>query len=187
MKFWLIWFVQFVLAGGLELRFRPDKIVGGMPQGFTFQLVNTGTRDVRLPEPAIQCSSADNGTISLELEFIPLQAFSDGSGGGCGGGIYDGPPILERAKGWKLLHPGDVLTLTAPKQPFFYRDSEPGTYRFSARYTPPVFSPHDRQRLMAAGIIYPLITSRTAALEFVKTRSREAGSQDAHGAGSRTP
>ena len=38
-------------ADSFELQLRPDSIVDGVPQGFTFSLVNTSSHDVRVPTP----------------------------------------------------------------------------------------------------------------------------------------
>jgi hypothetical protein len=42
-------------TGSLEFRLQAESIVAGVPQDFTFQLVNNTDHDVRLPKPLIAC------------------------------------------------------------------------------------------------------------------------------------
>src|SRR5271157_3503646 len=85
----------------LELRLVPGDLVDGVPETFTFVLVNISGHDIRMPQPS-QCTGG-NGTVRLYLDFTPLRPPVTGGGGGCGGGSSHPPEILEQAKSWKTL------------------------------------------------------------------------------------
>jgi hypothetical protein len=151
----------------LELRIQPKDIRMGVPQAFAFQLVNVGNHDVRVPTPSVYCSGLD-GTLSLRLHFVPLVPGGPGSGGGCGGTPMDRPPILNRAKEWRLLHPGESLTVEADKNRLQFEDREPGTYEFWATYQPPQLSASDQAELRQAGIDFPQAKLTSMHIVFIK-------------------
>jgi hypothetical protein len=151
----------------LELRIQPKDIRMDVPQAFAFLLVNVGNQDARVPTPSVYCSGLD-GTLSLRLDFVPLAPGEPGSGGGCGGTITDRPPILKRVKEWKLLHPGESLTVEAGKNRLHFEDREPGTYEFWATYQPPQLSPNDQAELRQAGIDFPQAKLSSAHVVFIK-------------------
>jgi hypothetical protein len=151
-----------------ELQLRPDSIVDGVPQGFTFSLVNTSSHDVRVPTPAIECEDSCNGAISLRLDFT---AFGDGvefGGFGCASDTMATPPILDRAKTWTPLHAGQELSWSATWERLHYNSRVPGIYEFWAEYSPPAIDPPDREKLRAAGIDFPQVKLASGHIAFRK-------------------
>lgn len=141
--------------GNMALRLVPEDVQQGVPQAFTFQLVNTSGHDLRVPMPAIQCDDSYFGDLRLQLNFVPLKPGKNESGNGCSlghGGMQD---ILEHANQWKLLHAGESLSLKAGKKKLFYATKLPGSYEFWAEYTPIELSASEQQQLREAGIDYP--------------------------------
>jgi len=141
--------------GALELRLQPGELRHGVPQAFTFILVNSGGHDVRVPPPAVECDDLLNGAIRLELTFLPLKPGPWGKGTGCSLGHAGAPAVLDRAKDWKLLHPGESLSFPATKKKLLYETRRAGTYEFRAEYFPPDLTAADKQALRDAGIDFP--------------------------------
>ena len=51
---------------GLELRLQPEDVQAGVPEAFTFVLVNRSNHDVRVPMPSIECDDPPfDGSIFL--------------------------------------------------------------------------------------------------------------------------
>ncbi len=158
------------LADSFELQLRPDSIVDGMPQGFTFSLVNTSGHDVRVPMPAIECEDSFAGALWLRLDFT---AFGDAEieyGRGCASDTMANPPILERAKTWTLLRAGQKLSWSATSKRLDYNGTQPGIYEFWAEYVPPTIDPPDREKLRATGIDYPQVKLASGHIAFRKER-----------------
>lgn len=154
--------------GNLELRLVPENLQGEVPGGFTFLLVNKTSHEVRIPIPAIECEDAFDGAISLRLDFRPLEPGPAAEGHGCVGDRMNWPPILERIKEWKVLVPGESLTLKADREHLFYGNQQPGTYEFWATYRPPSISPLDQGTLKAVGIDFPGRELTSAHFVFVR-------------------
>src|ERR1700749_2864272 len=69
-------------TGNLELRLQPEDLVHGLPQTFTFLLVNVSDHDVRVPvAPIVDCRSELYGEIELRWRFIG--PFGEGISRGC--------------------------------------------------------------------------------------------------------
>ena len=84
-------------SDNLELRLEPKDIQKGMPQGFTFALVNISDHDVLIPAtPVVNCHSQYSGSIWLVHTFTPLTPGPLGSGGGCAASKYNWPPLMDR-------------------------------------------------------------------------------------------
>jgi hypothetical protein len=170
--------------GNLEFRILPEAVVRGMPQAFSFLLVNRTDHDVRVPVPAFKCSTAFVGSISLNVRFTPkVPSSGPSSGSGCAGDRMDWPPITERIMEWQVVPSGYALILKVdPKnivwkiassvdissrnaaqehavQPgmrsYWYDDSQPGSYEFWATYSPPSISRSDQTKLEELGIDFP--------------------------------
>jgi hypothetical protein len=148
----------------LELRIVPSELVDGVPEAFTFVLVNIGGHDMRMPQPS-QCMGA-NGTVSLHLDFTPLKPPLTGGGGGCGVGSSDAPGILDQAKSWKTLKPGESLAVSYKRAALFDRQNAPGVYEFWGEYQPPELSAEDITALQHAGIDFPRERLKSAHLRF---------------------
>jgi hypothetical protein len=165
----LLAFSAVCLADSFELQLRPDSIVDGVPQGFTFWLMNTSSHDVRVPTPGIECSFVD-GTIWLRLDFTAFGDAEIREGGGCAGDTMGRPPILERAKTWTLFHPGQSVSWSATRERLHYDNRQPGIYEFWAEYSPPSIDAPDREKLRAAGIDYPQVKLASGHIAFRKER-----------------
>jgi hypothetical protein len=76
-------------------------------------------------------------------------------GRGCGTGRSDWPPILDRIKEWKTLHPGESLSIDATQEDLLVDVRAAGRYEFRARYEPPEISANDQDILRKAGIDFP--------------------------------
>jgi len=152
-----------------ELQLHPDSIVDGVPQGFTFSLVNTSSHDVRVPTPAIECEDSFNGAISLQLNFEPFRDGDELDGpGGCAHDTFATPSILDRAKTWTLLHAGQKLSWSATRERLQYDNRQAGIYEFWAEYSPPAIDPADREKLRAAGIDFPQAKLASGHIAFRK-------------------
>jgi hypothetical protein len=142
----------------LELHLQPGNLGKGIPEAFTFIFANISDHDVRMPEPSY-CGSDTTGTIYLELELKPSPTSL--VGGGCGGGMGVGgrvpwpPPMRDQAKDWKVLRPGESLTVTFDRKKLFADEQRPGTYEFWAEYTPPDIPAEDQRILTEEGIDFP--------------------------------
>jgi len=153
-------------SDNLELSLEPKDIQGGVPQTFTFVLVNTSDHDVRIPAtPVVNCHSQYSGSIWLVHTFTPLTPGSPGPGGGCAASKYNWPPLMDRVKEWKVLRAGESLRIAGAKN---FDDKEAGTYKFWAEYEPPYISSDDQATLRQAGIDFPHDELATAHITYVK-------------------
>jgi hypothetical protein len=57
----------------LEFRLQPEAVEGGVPQAFSFLLVNTIGHDIRVPMPTDECEDSFSSAIWLRLYFKPLK------------------------------------------------------------------------------------------------------------------
>jgi hypothetical protein len=157
-------------ADSFELQLRPDSIVDGVPQGFTFSLLNTSGHDVRVPAPAIECEDSFDGAIWLRLDFTAFGDAEIHGDRGCASDTMAAPPILERAKTWTLLHAGQTVGWSATKERLQYDSRQPGIYDFWAEYSPPAIDPADREKLRAAGIDFPQVKLASGHVAFRRER-----------------
>jgi hypothetical protein len=155
-------------GGALTLRLQPRDLVDGVPLAFHFELINTADHDVYVPVPTIQCEDSFDGSISLSVNFRPLWPGPPPEGHGCAGDRMDWPPILRRIADWKVLHPGDSLSLEAGHARLFYDPKQPGTYEFRATYRPPSINAADQAILRQAGIDFPTGLLTTSRFTFEK-------------------
>jgi len=153
----------------LELRLQPGELTHGIPDSFTFEIINVSEHDVRVPKPIVNCAGQYTGFIWLRLMFKPSNsAKSVGPGFGCAADTMNWPPILQRAQEWQVLHPGESVSQTIPREKLHYEGSEAGTYEVWADYTPPAVEPDDQKRLRKAGIDFPSTPLSTAHLIFTR-------------------
>ncbi len=157
-------------ADSFELQLSPDSIVEGVPQGFTFSLLNTSDHDVRVPVPAIECEDSFNGALWLRLDFTAFGGAEINADRGCASDTMANPPILERAKTWTLLHPGQKLSWSATSKRLDYNTRVPGIYEFWAEYSPPSIDAADREKLRTAGTDYPQVKLASGHIAFRKER-----------------
>jgi len=152
-------------GSALELRLSPIGAKGGVPEGFVFSIVNTSDHDMLLPIPELECTYPFNGYILLRLVVKPLPL----AGRGCAidrGGNW--PPILERAKSWKVLHAGETMTLKGDRKKLLFDDTMIGTYEFWSEYVPPLVSPVDANLLRGYGVEFADRPLQSGHLKFVR-------------------
>jgi hypothetical protein len=121
----------------LEFTIHPEAVENGVPQAFTFSLVNRSDHDIRVPMPTVSCEDSFDGSAYIRLDFRPLKGQTEGEGRGCAGDTLQWPRILERVKKWKLLRAGEGLGWMAGRDRLYYQDKQPGIYEFWAEYSPP--------------------------------------------------
>lgn len=144
-----------MLRPNLELRLVAGELGNGVPQAFTFELVNISDHDVRVPQPSVDCGSDFYGSIWLLLVFRPPHMADEWAGFGCADDRFDGDPILKRVQKWQLLHPGEVAKQTIGRDHLHYEGKDPGKYDFWADYRPPAIEQDDQKALRDAGIDFP--------------------------------
>jgi hypothetical protein len=120
--------------------------------------------------PTVECEDSFSGTIWLRLYFKPLKPEPPGEGRGCALDDELWPPILDRIKGWKLLHSGEALTLSADQEHLFYDSGKPGTYEFWAVYAPPSIDPFYQKKLQESGTDFPRERLATQHLTFSRVQ-----------------
>src|ERR1700679_3448998 len=76
----------------LKLRLVPRERVNGVPDGFTFKLVNISNHNLRVPQPIVDCAGDYTGYIWLGIVFTPPHAPGSELGYGCGADKVDWPP-----------------------------------------------------------------------------------------------
>src|SRR5581483_5525373 len=108
----------------IELRLEPSQIINGVPEKFSFVFLNLSDHRVSIPVVS-PCRAGTSGVLILNLNFSPALPNTSGRGGGCGGSNSHPPSILEQAKMWKTLEPGDSLTLTYRRSELFVFEEAP--------------------------------------------------------------
>lgn len=151
-----------VVKPDLELRLKPGKLLNGVPETFTFELVNISDHDVYFPKPKADCNSALNGSIWLQLDFTPAQFNNRGSGFVCVEDQVGLPAIMHRVKDWRPLHPGETISQTLDQRELHFDDKGSGRYVFWAEYHPPTIDQRDQSTLQQAGIDFPQKYLKTA-------------------------
>ena len=160
----------------LSVILEPGPVVDGVPIAFTFHLINVGQRDLRLPEPYVDCSNAiSNGSVWLNESWQPPAGDGLAKGAGsCDFGVSGKPPrpIVEVATNWHLLKPGESLYIEATQANLHYESDKPGVYAFSAVYLPPSLDPAQMEALNAAGVAVPQHQATSMSLQYEKSPSR---------------
>ncbi|SEC05723.1 hypothetical protein [Terriglobus roseus] len=152
----------------LELNLEARDVVRGVPTTFHIILRNIGQEDIRLPEPALGCASALDGTVLLVEKYTPtVPGLDDGFGPGCTADRPYSQDILKRARSWVLLRPGGYLERVASPGRMRYQNHGAGTYDLCATYTPPVVTPEEARALASADYVFPRtkLTSRHILLK----------------------
>ncbi len=156
-----------IQQGDLELRLQPEDVRSNVPTAFTFLIVNRSDHEMRLPMPALERGDASHGTIWLHLTFVPSRHSSTPSqlrGGGFNDYIYQ--PILDRVRSWKVLRPGESISLGTTHDRVIA--GEAGTYDYWAYYDPPGMPKVDEEVLQKAGIDYPKAELESTHVKFVR-------------------
>jgi hypothetical protein len=157
-------------VNALELRLQPDAPEKGVPQSFTVVLLNKSDHDIKLPIPAVDCEGAFTGVMGVSFRFTPLKPSGAGIGHGCANDTFVWPPILERAKKWKVLRPGDSLSIRETANQMFCECKAPGKYEFWAGYLPPSLTPEDKVTLRQASIDFPHHSLESVHMTYEKAR-----------------
>ena len=153
--------------GKLALRLLPESVVMKIPQTFTILMVNGTDHDVRMPTPSLDCGDGPHGTVRLRLNFKPYSPGVPSLGGGCVND-FSHSPMSDAIKGWKVLRPGESLTLATINDRVLAQEA--GSYDYWAHYDPPGMPEADREWLRKAGIDYPKEDLDSAHVKFVKRR-----------------
>ena len=150
----------------VELRILPGQLDRGLPKSFTFVFVNRSGHQLRMPRPT-QCIGG-NGTVLLRSQFKPLntRGVPSGGAGGCGGGLTEKIQVLEWAKSWQSLNPGESLSVSYPRRDLFNFQEDAGDYEFWGEYVPPKLTIEEISLLERAGINFPRVTLASAHLNF---------------------
>jgi hypothetical protein len=139
----------------------------GLPQTFTFLLVNVSDHDVRVPVvPIVDCMSELYGEI--ELRWGLIGPFGQSISRGCAVNALHGHTIQDRVQAWSILHAGESMSCRAGKERGLYNNAAAGVYEFWGHYDPPEISPSDQAWLRQAGIDYPHDALDSAHIKFVK-------------------
>jgi len=137
----------------VELRIRPSHVTKGVPDTISFVFVNIGDHELRIPPVSPCIGGRFSGTLRLRLEISPVP--TTGKGGGCGGEGSHLLGILEQAKSWKRLKPGESLTVSYKRSELFVSEQAPGAYELWGEYQPPHVPAEDITALEHAGIDFP--------------------------------
>jgi len=150
----------------LELRLQTSDLREGLPHSFVFSIVNISKHDVRVPTPMAGCSNGTFGAVWLRFRLDPEPG---GIPCGCSGGFADIPPVLTQAKRWwKVLRPGEALTVNVPQERLCYDEKSAKSIEFWGHYDPPTISADDQKSLTEAGIDFPHTQMESAHTKFVK-------------------
>ncbi len=149
----------------LELRLQPEAVRINIPQAFTVLIVNRSDHDMRLPMPDHECRDVALGTILLGFNFVPAKPGPTPLGHGCFKD-YAYQPILDRVRSWKVLRPGESLSL----ETISVKAGEAGTYDYWAHYYPPGMPKADEEVLQKAGIDFPKAELESTHVKFVRKR-----------------
>lgn len=163
-------------ASGLQPELRivlePESLVDGVPQAFTFVLTNIGDKDLRLPQPNIDCSEpTSKGSIRLDESWQSDTGMGLAKGvDACdfGGAIGPRVSLIETARAWKLLRVGESIYIKASSHSLHYDTSKNGIYRFSATYLPPALSDEAQRQLKSEGIVVPQQKAFTGSIQYRK-------------------
>ena len=148
----------------VELRIRPSHVIKGVPDTISFVFVNIGDHELRIPPVSLCIGGRSSGTLRLRLEISPVP--TTGKGGGCGGEGSHLLGILEQAKSWKRLKPGESLTVSYKRIELFVFEQAPGAYELWGEYQPPPLTAADIAILEQAGVDFLREPLRSAHLRF---------------------
>ena len=152
-------------ASVLELHLDPELGQNKIPVAFTVSIVNKGDHDIHLPLPNQMCADVPFGTVRLHVNYKPYKAGMSAPEAGCVSD-YGYTPILDRVKGWKVLHPGQSLSLKNAS----VVAQDAGTYDVWASYDPPGMPKADEEVLQKAGIDYPQSSLESSHVTFIRKR-----------------
>jgi len=137
---------------------------------------NDSNHELRLPF-VIYCCGTFPGTLHAELLERPDKKGHSNYGMGCTLCGSKAPSVLEQAKQWTVLRPGQSTNIMAQLNGMLPVDEE-GVYQFRLAYTRPGFTPDEWQQLKDAGIEVPMTDSesRPIIIELLAGRNYIASS-----------
>ncbi len=153
----------------LSLILEPGPLHDGLPQVFTFHLLNVGQKMLRIPNPTLDCGGASvSGSLILSQAWQPPAGTGLGTGNGScdGGGMVPSTPppsITKTAQTWQLLKPGESLYISTHVHHYF---TSPGTHTFSGTYLAPHFGETQAKALSDAGIMVPKLNTTSGSLTY---------------------
>lgn len=148
-------------AHNLEITLTASPLeISGLPSELTLTVTNITDHDVLLPSPHQDCGDVSNGTVDIGMNYRPNPGGNSSViGHGCIADYFQLPNILERAKAWRTLRPGQSLALVSNVRSqvslAFRGPPRPGRYDFDATYTPPYLSDDDKRALKNTGFDFP--------------------------------
>jgi hypothetical protein len=104
--------------------------------------------------------------------WITIQAFEHPrrvqwrSGGCASGGLNQKIDVLEWAKSWQSLGPGESLSVSYSRRDLFNFQEDAEDYQFWGEYVPPKLTIDEISLLESAGINFPRVTLASAHLNF---------------------
>ncbi|WP_128915612.1 hypothetical protein [Granulicella sibirica] len=156
-------------ATDLELRIQPDSVHKQIPQSFEVVILNKSSHEVRLPMPSLNCGDVPHGTVSLRFKL----KYSNSAGSALGSGCFKDfgyQPILDRLKEWKVLRPGESLSLMNN----LVLTTNAAASEYWASYIPPGMPEADEDMLRNAGVVFPKSPLESDHLRFNRTPSHHA-------------
>jgi hypothetical protein len=120
--------------------------------------LNTSDHPLSFPRPVLSCQKVP-GAMLVVSKFKPSNPNSEqlklGMGcAACKGISTSEPNIVEQAKDWFALGPGDSVEVEEQLSKDMII-GDVGIYRVQLIYSAPSFNPHDRDELREAGIFLP--------------------------------
>jgi hypothetical protein len=161
-----------VRTRNLELRIEAENVRSGVPSRLTLRLINISDHAIIVPTPTPECADQFRGSISIQLDFTPTHPNPEslGYGHGCGEGVSDWPPILNRIKEWKTLRPEESITIVTTAKDWMFDFIQLGRYKVWAAYDSPEVSQRDQEQLLKAGIDFPHQKLASNHLNFTTSR-----------------
>jgi len=139
--------------------------------------LNTSDHPLSFPKPFLFCQKLPGGMLVVS-KFTPSDPNSDqlkiGMGcAACKGVRASEPDIVEQAKDWVVLGPGQSVDVQEQLSKVMII-GDAGSYRLHVIYSAPSFDAHDRNELREAGILLPSsgdYDSDTVAFEIKQPQS----------------
>lgn len=120
------------------------------------QMINESGHSLHIPDPPLLCKPLP-GALSLQVKFSPENSGHEQSSPDCDLDVDPSglPDILERAKSWLAIKPGQVYEARRPLS-MGVQIADPGNYEMWVIYTAPCTNPADIERLRQASITVPI-------------------------------
>jgi len=138
----------------------------GLPAALRFTLTNIGSVPIDIPMPAIDCTGS-NGSIRVRSEVHFDGTVRAAHGHGCGGGVLDGLPFVEKVRSsWFRLRPGEYLIFMGDRRTMVDKADAAATYEIHAIYIPPKLTPEERRLASQNGFVIPAKTVESNSVSY---------------------